>query len=55
MAANGCARLRLPSFGWSAARSAMSWLDAKTTALIAPNRLYSFSPTHRGIVVLAKA
>jgi len=30
-------------------------IGAKTTALVAPDRLYVFSPSHRGILVLAEA
>jgi hypothetical protein len=30
-------------------------LGAKTTALVAPDQLYVFSPSHRGAVVLADA
>jgi len=29
-------------------------IGAKTTALVAPDRLYVFSPTHRGVLVLAE-
>ena len=35
-----------------AATQLMTGIGAQTTALVAPNQLYVFSPLHRGVLIL---